>query len=82
MAVKVGRFTDLEAVLVKYYRAKSSNGINIQGLTHVHGKSNLLIPAFKVGRLTDLVADFKSHLSLCTCIKVLVEYNRAMSSDG
>ena len=26
MAVKVGRFTDLGAVLVEYYRVKSSNG--------------------------------------------------------
>ena len=27
MAVKVGKFTDLGAVLVEWYRAKSSNGI-------------------------------------------------------
>ena len=53
----------------------------MQGLTHVHWKSNLLIPAFKVVRFTDLVADFKSHLSLCTCIDVLVKYNRAKSSN-
>ena len=58
MAVKVGRFTDLGAVLVGYYREKSSDGYNIQGLTHVLGKAKLLIPAFEVGSLTDLVAVF------------------------
>ena len=35
MAVKVGRFTDLGAVLVEFYRAESFNGLNMQGLTHV-----------------------------------------------
>ena len=47
MAVKVGRFTDLGAVLVEYYRAKSSNGLNMQGLTHVLGKSKFLIRDYK-----------------------------------
>ena len=36
MAVKVGRFTDLGADLVEYYRVKSSNGLNMQGLTHAY----------------------------------------------
>ena len=36
-------------------------------MTHILGKSKLLIPAFKIGRLTDLVAVFESHCSLCTC---------------
>ena len=70
MAVKVGRFTDLGAVLVEYYRVKSSNGLNKQGLTQVLGKSKLLLPAFKVGRFTDLVAVFEIT-SLCTCREVL-----------
>ena len=66
MAVKVRRFTDLGAVLFEYYRAKSSEGLNMQGLTHILAKSKLLILAFKVGGFTDLVAVFESHCSLCT----------------
>ena len=66
MAVKVGRFTDLGAVLVEYYRAKSLNGENMQGFTHDLGKSKLLLPAFRVGRFTELVAVCEIT-SLCTC---------------
>ena len=67
MVVKVGRFTDLGAVLVEYYRAKSNKGFNMQGLTHVLRKSKLLIRTYKVGAFTDLVAVFESHCCLCTC---------------
>ena len=61
MAVKLGRFTNLVAVLVDYYRAKSSKGVNMQGLTHVLRNSKSLIPPFKIGVFTDLVAVFESH---------------------
>ena len=67
MAVKVGRFTDLGAVLVEYYWASSNKGFNMQGLTHVFGKSKLFIRTYKVGAFTDLVAVFESHCCLCTC---------------
>ena len=67
MAVKVGRFTDLGAVLVEYYRAESSNGLNMQGLTHVLGTSKWLIRGHKLGGLNDLVVVFESHCSLCRC---------------
>ena len=67
MAVKVGRFTDLEAVLVEYYRAESSNGLNMQGLTHVIGKSKWFKRAYKLEGLNDLVVVFESHCSLCRC---------------
>ena len=40
MAVKVGRFTDLGAVLVEYYRAKSSNGSTCKVLHTSLGKQN------------------------------------------
>ena len=76
MAVKVGRFTDLGAVLVEYYRAKSSKGLNMQGLTHVLGKSKLLKRAYKVGGFTDLVAVFESHCSLCTCRELSEKWPR------
>ena len=66
-AVKVGRFTDLVAVLVEYYWAKSNKGFNMQGLTHVLGKSKLFIRTYKVGAFTDLVAVFESHCWICTC---------------
>ena len=68
MAVKVRIFTDLEAVLFEYYRVKSSNGLNMQGLIHVMIKSKLLIRAFKVGGFTGLVAVLESpcgHFVLC-----------------
>ena len=61
----MGRFTDLVAVLVEYYRAKSSNGENMQGFTHVLGKAKLLIPAFKVEGFNEMVAVFESLCSLC-----------------
>ena len=69
MAVKVGRFTDLGAVLVEYYWASSNKGFNMQGLTHVFGKSKLFIRTYKVGAFTDLVAVFESHCCLCTCME-------------
>ena len=70
MAVKVGRFTDLVAVLVEFYRAKSSNGYNLQGFTHVLGKAKFSISAFKVEGFTELLAVFESHCSLCTCREI------------
>ena len=48
----------------------------MQGFTHVLGKSKLLLPAFKVGRFTDLVAVFESHCSLCTCKEVSEKWPR------
>ena len=48
----------------------------MHGLTHVLGKSKLLLPAFKVGRFTDLVAVFESHCSLCTCKEVSEKWPR------
>ena len=39
----------------------------MQGLTHVLGKSKLLIRTYKVGAFTDLVAVFESHCWICTC---------------
>ena len=47
----------------------------MQGLTQVLGKSKLLLPAFKVGRFTDLVAVFEIT-SLCTCREVLEKWPR------
>ena len=67
MAVKVGKFTDLGAVLVEYYTAKSSKGLNMQGLTNVLGKSKLIIWAYQVGGFTDSLAVIESHCSLCRC---------------
>ena len=51
----------------------------MQGFTHVLGKSKLLLPAFKVGRFTDLVAVFESHCSLCTCKEVSEKWPRDFS---
>ena len=76
MAVKVGRLTDLGAVLVEYYRAKSSKGLYMQGLTHVLGKLKLIIRAYKVGEFTDLLAVFESHCSLCTCRDLSEKWSR------
>ena len=64
MAVKVGRLTDLGAVLVEYCLTRSSKGLYMQGLTHVLGKLKLIIRAYKVGEFTDLLAIFESHCSL------------------
>ena len=62
MADKVGRFTDLGAVLLEYYRAKSSNGLNTRPW-----EIEIVNAAFKLGGFTNLVVVFENHCSLCTC---------------
>ena len=79
MAIKVGRFTDLVAVLVEYYWGKSNKGFNMQGLTHILEKSKLLIRTYKVEGFTDLVAVFESHCWLCTCREHTEKWARAFA---
>ena len=82
MAVKVGRFTDLRAILFEYCRIKSSKILNMQSLTHVLGKLKWLILAFKVGEFTDLMAVFESHCCLFARMRTLQRKDYGIFAEG